>query len=82
MNHWGWLEIIRWNKFWSSLFKEKQMFDNPFEKKEEVVAEEKQEQLSKEPEAKKLTKKQQILRQFGGLVSNIPINHPYWKMKK
>lgn len=28
----------------------------------------------------RLTEKQKILKEFGGLESNIPITHPYWTM--
>lgn len=29
---------------------------------------------------RELTRKEQILKEYGGLPSNIPVNHRYWKM--
>lgn len=53
-----------------------------YDKKEEVQKEVKiEEPFIEEVKEIKETPKGKILKQFNMIESNIPINHPYWKMR-
>lgn len=50
------------------------------EKKEEVVKAVEEKEEIKTPK-REPSPREKILREHGMLESNIPVNHPYWKMK-
>ncbi len=59
---------------------------NPFDAKDKLTKEEKAKEVVELEDMKALPSPKEpeyikALREYGGLESNIPINHPYWKMR-